>query len=132
MVRTRSRGRQRMLVIVVLGMLVWELLLQKYLYFLITALVLLACFLRKQHVISEKGVNIQYHLLGQEINTLWPWDRVTGILVDYAQVAPHVRVYLRKGLTTRAFQFDKHIQESLVLFLQKQSEEWGIELTIQR
>ncbi|MCD1147529.1 hypothetical protein LQU94_05320 [Peptoniphilus sp. KCTC 25270] len=101
--KERKKANTISLVGIVLVMLVFEVWAKRYVFIPITLLVLLACFLKKSHIVSQKGINIQYQLFGKEIENLWTWEEVTGVAMDFQKIAPYVMVYFGKGMATRAF-----------------------------
>lgn len=66
-------------------------------------LVLLACFYRREHVISDKGIDIRRILFGWTSHELWTWDSIVSIHTDRRRSAPNIALHIGKGMTTRLF-----------------------------
>lgn len=85
-------------------MLVWEALSASWAYIPITILVMLACFFKKEQIISEKGADIQYMLFGRIMHNYWSWDEITTLHVDYKRAAaPNVMLHIGKDVVTRSY-----------------------------
>ena len=87
------------------GIVVYEIILQQYLYVPIGLLVILACFFTKEHLVSDEGVDIQYTLFGKVSHNLWRWEEVTTIHVDRKRAMPDVALHIGKDVATRLFVF---------------------------
>ena len=73
-------------------------------YIPIVILVILACFFRKEQIVSEEGVNIRYILFGRFImNNLWGWEEITSIQTNYRKAAPNVQVLIARDVVIRPF-----------------------------
>ncbi len=82
-------------------MLCYAVLREQWLYVPILAVVALAVFFRKEHILSTAGVNIRSYLFGRPMDSLWPWDQVTTIHTDYRRAAPNVALHIGKDVNTR-------------------------------
>lgn len=74
-----------------------------YLYTLILAILISAVFFRKEHIISESGVDIRYSLFGIKSVSHWDWDDITSMKPDYIKARPDVILLIAKDLTIRNF-----------------------------
>lgn len=94
----------KILAIVLAGYVLYrEIMLGQYIYIPIVALIVLACFFRKAHIISEDGVDIQYELLGMKMHNWWEWEEITTIHTDRQSDRPNVRIHIGKDISTRTF-----------------------------
>ena len=67
-------------------------------------MVIMACFFRREHIISDEGVEIRNVLFGRfTIRDLWQWDEVSSMSADYEKAAPNVQVLIIKHIVIRAF-----------------------------
>lgn len=76
-------------------------------YVIISALVILACFFKKEHVISEEGVDIKYLLFGMTMHNYWKWEEITTLHTDYKKAKPNVMLHIGKDISVRSFVMDK-------------------------
>ncbi len=90
-------------VCVALAMIYLELLKKEYIYIPVILFVMVAAFFEKQHIVSEKGVDIEYHLLGMVMHNYWSWDEVTTMHPDYIKARPNVMLHIGKDIVTRSF-----------------------------
>lgn len=73
-------------------------------YIPLTILVMLACFFDKEQIISEEGVDIEYHLFNRFTkHNYWRWDEITTLHTDYIKAAPKVMLHIGKDIVTRSF-----------------------------
>ncbi len=84
-------------------MLVREAMLKQWIYVPVALLVMLACFYKREQIISEQGVDIQSTLFGVTTHNLWCWDVVTTLHTDYKKAAPNVQLHIGKDLVVRTF-----------------------------
>lgn len=84
-------------------MLYLELQRGQWIYVPVVLLVILACFFRKEHVISEEGVDIKSILFGFSRHNWWTWDEVTSLHTDYKKAQPNVMLHIGKDIVTRSF-----------------------------
>ena len=76
----------------------------QYIYIPLALMVMLACFFRREHIISEEGVNIKNILFNACIkNDIWAWDEVTTLHPDYKKARPNVMLHIGKDVVTRTF-----------------------------
>ncbi len=76
----------------------------QYIYIPLALMVMLACFFRREHIISEEGVNIKNILFNYCIkNDIWTWDEVTTLHPDYKKARPNVMLHIGKDVVTRTF-----------------------------
>lgn len=119
---TKERTTERKCILVVGGFVLMYLSyeIHNWLYFILAALMTLAVFYQKKHIVNETGVHIRYTLLGViRINDSWKWDEVTAVAPDYKKMAPEVLVEFNKGLTIRGFKFKKRDALEVLEFAQE-------------
>lgn len=75
----------------------------QWIYVPVAVLVILACFFKKEHVISEDGVDIKYQLFSMTMHNYWKWDEITTLHTDYAKVKPNVMLHIGKDIAVRSF-----------------------------
>ena len=75
------------------------------LYVPIGLLVLLACFFRREHLVSQEGVDLCHLLFGLPSHSLWTWEEITSIHVDRKRAMPNVALHIRRGAAVRLFVF---------------------------
>lgn len=74
-----------------------------YLYMIVLAVLISAVFFKKEHVISESGVDIRYNLFGIKSVNHWEWDEITSMKPDYLKARPDVILLIAKDMTIRNF-----------------------------
>ena len=74
---------------------------KQYLYAILAAVVILAVFFQKEHIISEEGVDIRYELFGIKSMNRWEWKDISAIKTDYIKAYPNVLVHIGKDVTIR-------------------------------
>ena len=79
----------------------------EYLYTILTAVVIVAVFFQKEHIISEEGVDIRYEIFGFKSVNRWEWKDIDAIKTDYVKAAPNVLVHFGKDITIRDFVMKK-------------------------
>lgn len=89
--------------IIAVAMLILETMWGQYIYIPIAILVILACFFQKEHIVSEEGVDIVYHLFGFTHRNRWTWDEITAIRTDRQKSRPNVQVHIAKDVNIRLF-----------------------------
>lgn len=73
-------------------------------YVPLTIFVLLACFFDKDQIISEEGVDIEYHLFNKFTrHNYWRWNEITTLHTDHQKAAPNVMLHIGKDIVTRSF-----------------------------
>lgn len=76
-----------------------------FLYMCIAAVIALAVFFKKEHVVSEEGVSIVYSLFGMKVVNKWTWEEITAIRPDFKKAKPNVLLEIARDVTIRAFVF---------------------------
>lgn len=84
-------------------MLVRVVAIRQWVYVPIVLLVVLACFYKREQIISERGVDIQSTLFGHTTHNLWGWDQITTLHTDRKKAAPNVQLHIGKDLVVRTF-----------------------------
>lgn len=86
-------------------------------YIPLTILVMLACFFDKDQIISEEGVDIEYHLFNRFVkHNYWRWDEITTLHTDYSKAPPKVMLHIGKDIVTRSFIMERDdCQEAIKL-----------------
>lgn len=75
----------------------------QYVYIPIAILVILACFFKKEQIVSEEGINLKYTIFGIVINNNWTWNELTAIRTDRGKSKPNVRMQLCKDVAIRPY-----------------------------
>ncbi len=78
---------------------------KQYFYIPLTVLLFMAVFHRKEHIVSEKGVDIKYSLFGMTSLNRWTWDEITAMQPDFIKSRPNANLLIEKGSTIRKFLF---------------------------
>ena len=78
---------------------------KNWLYIMLAVILTLAIFFKKEHVVSEKGVSIEYDLFGMKVSNKWEWDQITAIRPDYKKAKPNILLEIAKDVAIRAFVF---------------------------
>lgn len=86
-------------------LMAYELSRGQLLYVPIGLLVLLACFFRREHLVSQEGVDLCHLLFGLPSHSLWTWEEITSIHVDRKRAMPDVALHIGKDVATRLFVF---------------------------
>ena len=91
-VKTREKW-MTVLFLVLAALMLWRTIVTgKWVYIPILIIVVLACFFKREHIISEEGVEIRNILFGRfKSRDLWTWDEITSMETNYEKVAPNVR-----------------------------------------
>lgn len=84
-------------------MLLLEIVRRQWIYVPVVILVLLACFFKKEHIVSEEGVDIHYRLFGYSLHSVWAWAEITTLHKDAKKTAPNVMLHFGKDVNTRVF-----------------------------
>lgn len=103
-VKTREKW-MTVLFLVLAALMLWRTIVTgKWVYIPILIIVVLACFFKREHIISEEGVEIRNILFGRfKSRDLWTWDEITSMETNYEKVAPNVRLLISKDIVIRAF-----------------------------
>ena len=75
----------------------------EYLYTFLAILLAVLCAFKKEHVVSEEGVDIRYDLLGIKHVHRWEWHEITAMRPDYKKARPNIFLEIAKDVTIRAF-----------------------------
>lgn len=118
-IKKRSKTTKISLILILLIIIGIEILTKKYVYLFLSFFVLMALFLEKAHIVTDKEINIQYHLFGKPIDNKWTWEDLTALGMDYKKEAPHTLVYFGKGMATRAFIMKKEDAKKIGTFVKK-------------
>lgn len=86
---------------------------RNWLYIMLAVILILAIFLRKEHVVSEKGVSIEYNLFGMKVVNKWEWDVITAMRPDFKKAKPNILLEIARDVTIRGFVF-------------KEEDAWGV------
>lgn len=84
-------------------MLYLEIRAEQWIYVPIAILVILACFFRKEQLISKEGVDIKYFLFNVPMHNYWRWEEITTLHTDRKKAAPNVMLHIGKDIVTRTF-----------------------------
>lgn len=104
-VKTRTPSRRMLLLAGCILLVYIEFTSKQYFYMPLTVLLFIAVFHRKEHVISEKGVDIIYSALGMTSCNRWTWDEITAMQPDFIKSRPNADLLIQKGSTIRKFLF---------------------------
>lgn len=75
----------------------------QWIYVPVAVLVILACFFKKEHIVSEEGVDIAHSLFGIKMHNLWKWEEITTLHTDRKRARPNVMLHIGKDVVTRTF-----------------------------
>lgn len=101
--RQRKPWVQAVILILALCMLGLEIVRRQWVYVPVVLLVVLACFFRKEHIVSSEGVDIHSRLFGYSQHSLWTWGEITTIHRDGRKAAPNVMLHFGRDIATRVF-----------------------------
>ncbi len=105
-------------------MLIFQIKSKMYFYIPITLLLIAAVFFRKEHVVSEKGVDIVYDILGFRTDNVWAWEDIAMIQPDYMKAAPNTMVIFEKNTSMlRPFVFEPDDAIMVLEFAKKMNPE---------
>ena len=115
--KKRAKWLTTVIFIAAAYMVILEIRTHQWGYIPLTILVMVACFFDKEQIISEEGVDIEYHLFNKYIkHNYWRWDEITTLHTDYSKAAPKVMLHIGKDITTRSFVMEKDdCQEAIKL-----------------
>ena len=86
------------------GVLFYVQLMRGQIFYMIAILILaISLFFKKEHIISEKGIDINYYVLGIKSINHWDWDEVTSMKPDYLKARPDVILLIAKDISIRSF-----------------------------
>ena len=104
-VKTRTKSRNAMVFAVGAVLLIIEFMSKQYLSLPFTALIMLAVFHKKEHIVSKAGVDIKRSIFGMVSDNRWKWNEITAIQPDYIKDRPNARITFEKGTMLRSFLF---------------------------
>lgn len=102
-VKEREKKTRILFVCLAIVLTVLEILQRGWIYLPLCALVFFACFFKKEQVVSEEGISINYNVFSFRSSALWNWDEITTLHTDYEKKSPHVMVHIGKDIMTRTF-----------------------------
>ena len=70
---------------------------KQYIYIPFTALIMVAVFHKKDHVVSEAGVDIRRSIFGMVSDNRWKWSEISAVQPDYIGARPNTKVTFQKG-----------------------------------
>ncbi|XVG96288.1 hypothetical protein ACGCUQ_05375 [Eubacteriales bacterium KG127] len=87
---------------------------QNWFYVPFGAIIILAAFSSRKQVISSRGVDIEYTLLGHCFHNLWTYDEILAVHTDRLKSAPNVEIHVNKGAINRRFIFSQADTEGVI------------------
>ncbi len=75
----------------------------EYVYIPIAFVIVAGCFLKKEQIVEEDGVDIKYTLFGVVTHNKWSWEEITAIHTDRKRARPNVRIHFAKAGNGRMF-----------------------------
>ena len=101
----KRRTKSRNLLILAVGavLLLLECESKQYIYIPFTALIMVAVFHKKDHVVSEAGVDIRRSIFGMVSDNRWKWSEISAVQPDY--IGANTKVTFQKGSMLRSFLF---------------------------
>ena len=87
---------------------------EQYFYIPLIIVGMLAVFHEKEHIVSEKGVEIKRNMFGMRSDNLWTWDEITALQPDYIKFRPHAQLLIERDTTLRPFLFEPHEVEEII------------------
>lgn len=103
--KERKKEVRIILAIVSLFMFYRTIIMRQWIFALLVVLLFLACFFKKEYIISEKGVDIKYMLFSMVRYNRWEWSEITTMHSDYKKAAPNVMIHIGRDIMTRSFIF---------------------------
>ena len=80
----------------------------KWIYIPMIVIVILACFFRREHIVSKEGVEIRNILFGKIFSRdIWNWNEVSSMETNYEKAAPNVQLLISRDIVIRAFVFTR-------------------------
>ena len=80
----------------------------KWIYIPMIVIVILACFFRREHIVSKEGVEIRNILFGKIFSRdIWNWNEVSSMEANYEKAAPNVQLLISRDIGIRAFVFTR-------------------------
>ena len=87
---------------------------KQYFYIPLIIVGMIAVFHEKEHIVSEKGVEIKRKLFGMKSDNLWTWDEITALQPDYIKFRPNAQLLIESDTTLRPFLFKPHEVEEII------------------
>lgn len=106
-VKTRDAKRKGILLVGGIIILYMAYLQKNWLYIMMAVILIMAIFFKKEHVVSEKGIFIEYDLFGMKVSNKWEWDQITAVRPDFKKAKPNVLLEIAKDVTIRGFVFSE-------------------------
>ena len=106
-VKTRDTKRKIYLLVGGFVILYMAYLQRNWLYIMLAVVLMLAIFFKKEHIVSEKGVSIEYDLFGMKVSNKWEWNQITAIRPDFKKAKPNILLEIARDVTIRAFVFEE-------------------------
>lgn len=104
--KERSTKKRVLMFFGCLGIAALEFWQDEYVFAVIALILAAFCVaFKKEHVISEEGVDIRYIFMGIPHNYRWTWDQITAMRPDYKKAKPHIMMEIAKDVSVRAFVF---------------------------
>jgi len=116
--------KRRIAILLVSGLLLYYEITQKqYFYIPFTVLLILATFHHKEHIVSEKGIDIKYTICGISSTNRWTWDQITAVQPDYIKARPNAKLLFEKDSVLRSFLFTPEDCQAIVKMAAKMNPE---------
>lgn len=77
----------------------------QYFYIILLLFLVAAVFQKKEHIVSDAGVDIKYNLFFIKSTSRWKWSEIDVVQPDYLKDRPNVRLNFSKDVTIRSFLF---------------------------
>ncbi len=107
--------------LLIAGLEFWQ---TNYFFAVVAVILALLCIaFKKEHVISEEGVDIRYILMGIPHNYRWEWDEITAMRPDYKKAKPHIMMEIAKDVSVRAFVFTPEDAVKVMAFAKEMNPE---------
>lgn len=88
-------------------------------YLPLGVILILATFSKRIQVVSEKGVDGIYILLGYKFHNLWTWDEILAVHKDSYKSMPNIELHFSKGVINRRFIFSRRDVEEITSLLKE-------------
>lgn len=92
---------------------------QEWLLAVIAAVIMLACFVQKEQILSDKGAGLGHRFLFFSIGDTWPWEDVLTILTDEKKAAPDVLLHIGKDKVVRTYRLSSEDARGVLDFVEK-------------
>lgn len=87
---------------------------------ILSVVLILAALFFKDTAITDKGVEIRYLLPGWHMESLWEWDEITHVMVDYQKYRPNVGLHIGKDVVHRICVVDPEDATELKEYIKKE------------